>query len=135
MCRDCPLHLEDCNLLANLIGLTMKDFDVILRIDWLMKYYAKSDCVKKRISFSVPRGQSFEFQCNLMSDTFLTSHLVNIEAINEELTVSTIPIVRDFEEIFKDISGLPPRREIDFCIELVPGTLPISKAPYRMTPT
>ena len=70
-----------------------------------------------------------------MSDTFLTSCLANIEIGNEELTISSIPIVRDFEEIVKDISGLPQKREIDFCIELVPGTLPISKAPFRMAPT
>ena len=34
-----------------------------------------------------------------------------------------------------EVSGLPPAREIDFIIELVPGTAPISKAPYRMAPS
>ena len=63
-----------------------------------------------------------------MSDTFYTSYLAHIKAVNEESTISVIPIVRDFEEIFKDISRLFPKREIEFCIELVPSTLPISKA-------
>ena len=45
-----------------------------------------------------------------------------------------MPIVQDFEDVFLEISGLPPKREIDFCIELVPGTSPISKIPYRMAP-
>ena len=44
-------------------------------------------------------------------------------------------IVQDFEEVFRDILGLPLKREIDFYIELVPRTLPISKTTYRMAPT
>ena len=63
----------------------------------------------------------------MISETFLSSCLASIEAVNEELTISTIPIVKDLEEIFKDFVGLSTKREIDFCIDLVPGTLPISK--------
>ena len=45
-------------------------------------------------------------------------------------------IVRDFLEVFPEaLSGLPPNRKIEFIIELIPGTTPISKAPYRMAPT
>ena len=51
VCKDCPLHLEDCSLPANLIVLSIKEFDVILGVDWLIKYHAKLDCVKKRILF------------------------------------------------------------------------------------
>ena len=44
-----------------------------------------------------------------------------------------IPIVREFSDVFpEDLSVIPPDREIDFHIELAPGTEPISKAPYRM---
>jgi len=43
--------------------------------------------------------------------------------------------VRDFPEVFQEGPGLPPDREIEFAIELLPGTTPISKAPYRMAPT
>ena len=69
VCKDCPLHLEDHSLPANLIVLAMKEFDVILGVDWLTKYHAKLDYVRKRISFLVPRSQSFDFQCNPISDT------------------------------------------------------------------
>ena len=66
---------------------------------------------------------------------FLTNYLANIETISTEVAISLISIVKDFEEVFQDISGLPPKREIDFCIDLVPGTISITKAPYIMTPT
>ena len=48
--------------------------------------------------------------------------------------IQMIPIVREFSKIFsKELPGLPSQREIEFNIELAPGTNPISIAPYRMT--
>ena len=53
----------------------------------------------------------------------------------ESKTVDGILVVREFPILFVDeIPGLPPVRELDFTIELQPGTAPISKAPYRMAP-
>ncbi|GKV11419.1 hypothetical protein SLEP1_g22680 [Rubroshorea leprosula] len=46
-----------------------------------------------------------------------------------------IPVVREFPDVFsEDLPGLPPDRKVEFAIDLVPGTGPISKAPYRMAP-
>ena len=48
---------------------------------------------------------------------------------------SVIPVVQDFEDVFpEEVPGLPPRREVEFSIDLVPGTGPVSMAPYRMAP-
>jgi len=41
-------------------------------------------------------------------------------------------VVQNFPEVFQEVPGLPPEREIEFAIELLPQTAPISKAPYRM---
>ena len=83
----------------------------------------------------MPGGLSFKFQCEPTSDAFLTSRLAVIESIEAENTLADILIVQDLEDVFCNISGLPPKREIDFCIEVIPGTLPISKTPYQMAPT
>ena len=49
-------------------------------------------------------------------------------------SLSDVKIVREFQDVFpEDFPGLPPDREVEFSIELVPGTTPISKTPYRMT--
>lgn len=49
--------------------------------------------------------------------------------------VEEVTVVCEFPNVFPDeIPGLPPICEIDFTIELMPGTTPISKAPYRMAP-
>ncbi|RVW84176.1 Retrovirus-related Pol polyprotein from transposon 17.6, partial [Vitis vinifera] len=52
-----------------------------------------------------------------------------------DLKLEDIPIVREYPDVFpEDLPGLPPEREVEFTIDLVPGTGPMSKAPYRMAP-
>jgi len=41
--------------------------------------------------------------------------------------------LQEFEDIFQEILGLPPRRDLDFSIDLVPGAAPVSKTPYKMS--
>jgi hypothetical protein len=42
-------------------------------------------------------------------------------------------VLEDFEDVFKEVPRLPPRRDIDFSINLMPGAAPVSKTPYRMS--
>lgn len=55
-----------------------------------------------------------------------------IDMIKETpLKLEDVEVVRDFSEVFPDnLPGLPPDREIEFIIDIMPGTAPISKAPY-----
>ncbi|GJV56705.1 putative reverse transcriptase domain-containing protein [Tanacetum coccineum] len=53
----------------------------------------------------------------------------------ESPNIENLSVVREFADVFPDeLPGLPPAREIEFGIELIPGAEPISKAPYRMAP-
>ena len=48
--------------------------------------------------------------------------------------LENIPIVQEFQDVFpKEIPGLPPKRDIDFTIELISGAAPMSRTPYRMS--
>ncbi|XP_073314733.1 uncharacterized protein [Primulina huaijiensis] len=58
-----------------------------------------------------------------------------VDATKKEPKLSDIPVAKEFPDVFpEEIPGFPPQREIDFNIELMPGTTPISRAPYRMAP-
>ncbi|CAL9006658.1 unnamed protein product [Prunus brigantina] len=58
-----------------------------------------------------------------------------IDTRDNGFKLEEIPVVQEFPDVFpEDLPGLPPHREIEFIIELVPGTNPISQAPYRMAP-
>jgi len=60
-----------------------------------------------------------------------TAFLCAVEVLEiPELEPRVIPIVQEFLEVFQEVPGLPPNREIEFAIELVPNTAAISKAPY-----
>ena len=58
-----------------------------------------------------------------------------VDTRSSEVRLQDVPVVRDFLDVFPDdLSGLPPEREIDFPIDLVPSTAPIYLPPYRMAP-
>nr|GFA02913.1 putative reverse transcriptase domain-containing protein [Tanacetum cinerariifolium] len=70
-----------------------------------------------------------------------TLHVSNISAKKEEdktkgKQLEDVPVVRDYPKIFpKDLSGLPPARPVEFQIDLIPGTAPVARAPYRLAPS
>ncbi|GJV02794.1 putative reverse transcriptase domain-containing protein [Tanacetum coccineum] len=53
----------------------------------------------------------------------------------DEQKLKDIPVVRDLPGVFpEDLLGLPPSREVEFCIDLIPGAMPVAKLPYRLAP-
>ncbi|WVZ89366.1 hypothetical protein U9M48_035784 [Paspalum notatum var. saurae] len=67
----------------------------------------------------------------------LPSHRHSTPTVNaiEAQLIKKIPVVSDFPDVFpEELPGLPPDRNVEFAIELVPGTAPVSKRPYRMAP-
>ncbi|GJS84460.1 putative reverse transcriptase domain-containing protein [Tanacetum coccineum] len=55
---------------------------------------------------------------------------------SEEKRLEDVPIVRDFPDVFpEDLPGLPPTRQVEFQIDLVPGAAPVARAPYRLAPS
>ncbi|GJU66450.1 putative reverse transcriptase domain-containing protein [Tanacetum coccineum] len=53
-----------------------------------------------------------------------------------EKRLEDVPIVRDFPEVFpEELSGLPPTRQVEFQIDLMPGVAPVARAPYRLAPS
>ncbi|XP_073030696.1 uncharacterized protein [Primulina eburnea] len=62
-------------------------------------------------------------------------YAVDVTEKKKEVGIEDIPIVAEFADVFPDeIPGFPPAREVEFGIELMPGTSPISRTPYRMAP-
>eukprot|EP00253_Pinus_taeda_P002934 PITA_02934 len=64
----------------------------------------------------------------------LGSYDILIDSKDKTVTLDSIPVIREFTDVFpEEIPGLPPKRNIDFTIELVPGAAPVSREPYRMS--
>ncbi|KAL0292844.1 UNVERIFIED_CONTAM: hypothetical protein Scaly_3151800 [Sesamum calycinum] len=144
------VRIGDVNLPVDLVVMDLKEFDVILWMDWLAQHRAVVDCYKKEVKIE-SSGQSkvvFVGERQVVPICVISAieakrlilegceaylaHVINAEKVN--LTMEEISIVRDFPEVFPDLPGLPPNREVDFTIDTIPGVAPISIAPYRMAP-
>ena len=152
MYRSCSIDIKGTTLLADLVLLKMLDFDVILGMDWLSFQHGWVDCFKKRVIFCRPDQPEMCFEgerkvkplqivSNIQAKRILRRDVVGylayvIDTEASEVKLEDIPVVREFLDVFpKELPGLPPDREVEFSIDLLPGTGPISKAPYRMAPT
>ncbi|GJS58849.1 putative reverse transcriptase domain-containing protein [Tanacetum coccineum] len=147
--RDCPLRFDDKIRFANLLPLEMSDFDIILGMDWLTKHRATIDCHTKRVIFDDLNNPEFIYHgsrpgkaikiISALKSRTLISHgcegfLASIKDTSlDGPRLESHPVVQNFLDVFPDeLPGLPPDREVEFTIELIPGAQPISKAPYRM---
>ena len=131
VCTNCPVIIRGHELRADLIVLDMHDFDIILGMDWLIENHATIDCHGKKVILQVPGQQKIVYQGSHKKTRY--AQVRNLEI--KEKRIEDIPVVREFPDVFpKELPGIPPDREIEFSINLVPGTNPISKTPYRMAP-
>ena len=147
VCKGCVLRIGEYELIVDLLALDLKGYDVIFGMDLLSTFRAVMDCFRKRITLQLPGGEVFSFINDrssshpfpTMSSKFLKakegSHLSFLASlIGEEKDKDPkreVLVVSDFPD---ELLGLPPQREIEFKIDLYPGTEPISIAPYRMAP-
>ncbi|RVW40482.1 Transposon Ty3-G Gag-Pol polyprotein [Vitis vinifera] len=150
MLRNCIVMIGYREMPVDLVLLDLQDFDVILGMDWLASYHASVDCFEKRVTFSIPGQPKFSFEGKhvdrplrmisaLRASSLLKKgcqgFLASMVSNESDLKLEDIPIVREYPDVFpEDLSGLPPEREVEFTIDLVLGTGPMSKAPYRMAP-
>ncbi|GJZ95746.1 putative reverse transcriptase domain-containing protein [Tanacetum coccineum] len=102
-------------------------FDVITGLDWLSKYHALIICDEKIVR--IPCGNE---------TLIIQAHIAKkkTEEKSEEKQLEDVPIVRDFPEVFpEDFPGVPPNRQVEFQIDLVPGSAPVARAPYKLAPS
>ena len=141
--RDSRILIEGQEFPADLVALDMRDFDVVLGMDWLSRHRATLDCYKEEVKLNMlgklevkVRGLHRELSfCMLCKGC--QGYLAYVVDIGKEgTTLDEIPVVREFPDVFPDdIAGLPLEREVEFTIDLIPGTELISIPPYRMAPT
>ncbi|GKC77988.1 hypothetical protein Tco_1128762 [Tanacetum coccineum] len=116
-------------------------FDAIIGMDWLAKYQAVIVCAEKIVCIPwrnktlIIHGdgstQGNVTRLNIISCTKMLAHVTTkeIEHKSEKKRLENVPIVQDFPEVFpEDLPGLPPTRQVEFQIDLVPGAAPVARA-------
>jgi hypothetical protein len=107
--------------------LDSKGIDIILGMDWLRKYDGVILCVKRAIRLTKKDGTIVEFSAAIPVEQVRLLNKVQGTSLNE------IGIAREYPDVFpEELPGMPPNYDIEFIIELLPRTPPISKRSYRM---
>ncbi|KAI3717497.1 hypothetical protein L1987_69148 [Smallanthus sonchifolius] len=150
--RGCTLTLNDHPFIFDLIPMTLGSFDIVVGMDWLSGNNAEIVCSEKLIRIPLPADEILEIlgdkPCRglkIISCMKARSYLRKqccaflahiVEKKPENRTIQDIPVIQDFPEVFPDdLPGLPPVRQVEFRIDLVPGANPIAKSPYRLAPS
>ncbi|GJR87691.1 putative reverse transcriptase domain-containing protein, partial [Tanacetum coccineum] len=157
--RGCTLNFLNHPFNIDLMPVEMGSFDVIIGMDWLAKYHAVIVCDEKLVR--VPFGDKtlifhgdgsnngHESRLNIISCTKAQKYLLEgcpiflaqvtmkeAEDKSKEKQLEEVPIVQDFPEVFpEDLPGIPPTRQVEFQIDLIPGAAPVARAPYRLAPS
>ncbi|GJV47987.1 putative reverse transcriptase domain-containing protein [Tanacetum coccineum] len=157
--RGCTLGLLGHPFNINLMPIELGSFDVIIGMDWLAKNHAVIVCDEKIVR--IPYGNEILIVQGDKSDKEKKSTLSIISCVkaqkyiekgcqlflaqvmvketedkSKEKRLEDVPTVRDFPEVFpEDLPGLPPIRQVEFQIDLVPGAAPVARAPYRLAPS
>ena len=146
-CRGCELEISETLLTVDLRIMDISEFDVILGMDWLTAYRVVIDCERRRVTAYTQDGTRVVFQGD-KHDIFphtvyesrcqgqLAGWLASLTLEDEVRPDSDLPrVVCEYVDVFPyELPGLPPHRDVDFVIELHPGTSPISMTPHRMEP-
>ncbi|GJT92484.1 putative reverse transcriptase domain-containing protein [Tanacetum coccineum] len=153
--RSCTLNFLNHPFNIDLMPVEMGSFNVIIGMDWLSKYHVVILCDEKiaRIPFGneilIVRGDKSSnehgFRLNIISSTKTQKYLLKgchvflahvtakkAEYKSEDKRLKDVPIVQDFPKVFL---GIPPTRQVEFQIDLVPGAAPVARVPYRLAPS
>ncbi|GJZ17955.1 putative reverse transcriptase domain-containing protein, partial [Tanacetum coccineum] len=149
--RGCTLNLLNHLFKINLMPIELGTFDVVIGMDWLVEQDAVIVCGKKVVHIPVKnktlvvegdRGTSRlkVISCIKARKYIERGHQLFVAHVTEkepkEKRLGDVLVIQDFPEVFPDdIPGLPPPRQVEFKIELVPGAAPVVRAPYRLAPS
>ncbi len=132
------IEIQILSFLANLILLESKDLDDILGMDWLTKFKGVIDCANRIVTLTNEKVEAVVYKSPVSLKQGISLNQIEVEnpvATEEKSSrkLEDIPIVCKYPEVFpKDLTTMPTKREIEFRIDLAPGTAPIYKRPYRM---
>jgi hypothetical protein len=125
-CPRVSVAIRGVQFSANLMVLDTKGIDMILGMETLARWGIRIDCAQRTIHLLASDGQVVTVSASEPS-----GFLCQMEA----RPADGIRVVSEFLDIFlDDLPGMPPDHDIEFSIDLLPGTAPIAKRPYRMAP-
>jgi hypothetical protein len=127
--RHVLIRLSSFIFKTTLLIMGLESVDIILGTDWLSRHQAVIDVAARTIEIHSPMDGEITLYLPDQGCTRSCAFALI------EPPIERIPVLCEYPDVFPDeLPGMPPDRDIEFAIELQPGTAPISKRPYRMPP-
>jgi hypothetical protein len=127
--RGVKLGLASKIIPTNLIVINLVVMDVILGMEWMNQHKVVQDISDRVVEINSPTVGHTTLYLPLRDGTDSCAYVTIISSLDE------IPVVCEYPDVFPDeLPGMPPDRDVEFVIELQPGTAPVSKRPYRIPP-
>ncbi|GJS14783.1 putative reverse transcriptase domain-containing protein [Tanacetum coccineum] len=149
--RGFTLNLVNHLFEIDLMHIELGTFDVIIGMDWLGKRDAVIVCGKKVVRIPcgnktlIVEGDKGSSRVKVISCIKACKYIERgcqmfvahvTEKKSKEKCLKDVPVIHDFPKVFPDdLSGLPPPRQVEFRIDLVPGAALVARAPYRLAPS
>lgn len=148
--RGCLLEIFSVGYPIDLIPIPMRDVCVIVGIDWLSRFGDLVDYDCHLVTVRDPSrgvltiyGRGNRLASTFCSATFVVwctgfqAYIVDTRVVKKGSTfVSDVMMICDFPDFFpEELSGLPPERQLEYKIDLIPSAVPIAMAPYLLAPT
>jgi hypothetical protein len=119
--RNVPVELHGVQFQADLIILGTKGLDVVLGVYWMSKYQGHIDCARKAITVTSSDGVQIEHIATMPSCKAYYKNSVSGPTLDQ------VPVVCEYPDVFpEELPGMPPNWDIEFIIELIPGTAPVA---------
>jgi hypothetical protein len=134
-CPSAKVQIRRIEFPADLIVMGNQDTTivVILGMNWLTKYQASLSCDKRTVKLVSLSGEEVLVELVLSGSRKGSCHQVTAR-IEEIKPSEAINVLSNFLDVFpKELPGMPPKRKVEFAIELIPGTAPISKRAYPVS--
>ncbi|KAJ9564756.1 LOW QUALITY PROTEIN: hypothetical protein OSB04_000722 [Centaurea solstitialis] len=149
--RGCTMVIHGVPFCIDLIPTPMNGIDVIVGVDWMFRNHGTVVCAEQLVRIQDPSGGELVVYgkgrrdqlafCSVAKArrwlqrgyTGYLAYAVTSQAEDRKLSVADVPVVSEFPDVFpEDLPGIPPDRQVEFGIDLMPGAAPVARAPYRL---
>jgi hypothetical protein len=148
MVKSCLMDMNGLNTRADLNILPLGSYECLIGMDWLDQHHAILDCHNKAFTCFDEDGSLRKVQgiprvvtireisalqlkkCYKKGCQIFASHMEETPKDKVQI-LEDYEVLEDFEDVFKEVLGLPPKRDIGFSINLILGAAPVSKTPYK----
>ncbi|XP_022020033.1 uncharacterized protein LOC110920105 [Helianthus annuus] len=147
----CVISIKNIPISVNLLPINLAGFDIVLGMDWLAHNQARISCDKKLIEIKSMSDEVLTIRGDqhyglpekvslLKASKYFKGgcviYMAQMTIDDPKPKIEDIQVISEYPDVFpEDLPSLPPERQVEFRIDILPGSTPVARAPYQLAPT